>query len=181
MKRVLVIGCCGAGKSTFSRKLREITGLPLYPLDRYYWKPNWVEPDKSEWERVVTRLIARDEWIIDGNYSGTLEMRINRSDTVIWLDFPRLLCLLRALKRIAFSGRNERPDMADGCEERFELEFLQYVWNFRRDKGPKLEGLFGGLPSHVKKERFTSPAEQAQFLKQLSKQRFGTKTANDIR
>ena len=95
MRRVLVIGSCGAGKSTFSRRLHKLTGLPLLHLDRHYWKPGWVESEVDEWKAKVEELIAGDEWIIDGNYGGTMEMRMRRADTVIWLDLPRYLCTYR--------------------------------------------------------------------------------------
>lgn len=139
MKRVLVIGSCGAGKSSFSQRLHKITALPVIHLDRYYWKPGWVEPPKEEWKRIVADLIDRDEWIIDGNYGGTMEMRINRADTVFWLDMSRHLCVSRIVKRTLLYKEGSRPDMADGCDERFKWDFMRYVWNFRRDKNPIIE------------------------------------------
>lgn len=136
MKRILVIGSCGAGKSTFARRLHEKTGLELIHLDKIYWKPNWTESSKEDWSKKVLEIIKGDSWIIDGNYGGSMETRMSHCDTVIWLDFPRAVCTWRVLKRIAFYKKNGRPDMADGCDERFDREFLKYVWNFPRDKNP---------------------------------------------
>lgn len=164
MKRVLVIGSCGAGKSTFARQLHEMTGLPLIPLDRHYWKPGWVESEKDVWHETVRELIGRDEWIIDGNYGGTMEMRLKRADTVIWLDLPRHICLYRVLKRTySYSGRR-RPDMAEGCAERIELPFLKYVWNFRRDKNPLLEKRLAEVAGKITKVRLTSTRAVSDFF-----------------
>ncbi len=139
MKKVLVIGSCGAGKSTFARRLQEITGLKLIHLDKIHWKPNWTETPEKEWLEKVREIINDESWIIDGNYGGTMEMRMERCDTVIWLDFPRTVCTWRVLKRILFYKKSGRPDMAEGCDERFDWEFLKYVWNFPRDKNPSIE------------------------------------------
>jgi adenylate kinase family enzyme len=80
--------------------------LPLIHLDRLYWKPNWVETtDKSEWKRTIENALRHDAWILDGNYSGTLEMRLEKCDTVIFLDLPRLLCVYRILKESRFTAR----------------------------------------------------------------------------
>ncbi len=139
MKRVLVIGSCGSGKSTFARRLQEITGLKLIHLDKIHWKPNWTETPKEEWIGKVREIIKGDSWIINGNYGGTMEIRMAVCDTVVWLNFPRTVCTWRVLKRVAFYKKQNRPDMADGCDERFDWEFLKYVWNFPRDKNPHIK------------------------------------------
>jgi adenylate kinase family enzyme len=141
MKKILVIGSCGSGKSTFSRRLGEKTGLEVIHLDKLYWKPNWVEPDKAEWKKTVETLLKRDSWIIDGNYSGTIEMRLAACDTVIFLDYPRITCVRRALKRIALSYGKTRADMGEGCNEKFDLEFIKWIWNYPTRTKPKVEAL----------------------------------------
>lgn len=136
MKRVMVIGCCGAGKSTFSKRLHSILGLELIHLDQYYWKPNWIETKAEEWRKKVHELAAKPEWIIDGNYGGTMDIRMEKADTIIFLDYPTLSCLWRITKRIQkYKGRT-RPDMPEGCHERYDLEFYHYVatYNLRRKK-----------------------------------------------
>ena len=140
MERVVVIGSGGAGKSTFSRRLGEATGLPVIHLDNIFWKPNWQPTPREEWEKTVAELVRRDSWIMDGNFGGTRELRIRASDTVIFLDIPRLICLYRVIKRaITFRGKN-RPDMAEGCHEKFDREFAGWVWNFpKRSRGRILE------------------------------------------
>lgn len=138
MKRVMVIGSCGAGKSTFSRKLHSVIKLPLYHLDQHYWKPNWEETSKEEWQEIVTILSEKQEWIIDGNYGGTMEIRMKKADTIIYLDYPTWKCLGRVVKRTFSHWHKVRPDMPEGCKERFDLEFLHYVATFNIIRRKKL-------------------------------------------
>ncbi len=132
MKKVLVIGSGGSGKSTFSRALGEVTGLPVIHLDSIYWRPNWQKTPSEEWERTVARLVRREAWIMDGNFGGTRAMRVQESDTVILLDISRWICVYRVLKRtLKYRGRT-RPDMGSGCGEKLDLEFLLWIWTFPR-------------------------------------------------
>jgi adenylate kinase family enzyme len=130
MKKIVVIGSGGSGKSTFSRRLGEKLGIPVVHLDKLFWRPNWTRTPEDEWIETLRREIARDEWIMDGNFGATREMRLQACDTVIFLDMPRWLCMYRILKRTILFHRNTRPDMAEGCHERFNLEFLLWVWNY---------------------------------------------------
>ena len=137
MQKILVIGCCGSGKSTFSKKLQAVLNLELIHLDQYYHKPDWQEPEKEQWERLVSRLVQKPSWIMDGNYKGTFDIRFKEADTIIYLDYSILKCLWRVIKRIVKYHGTVRPDMPKGCEERFDLEFLHYVatFNFKNRKG----------------------------------------------
>src|ERR1700733_11230557 len=99
MRRVAVVGSSGAGKSTFARRLGERTGLPVIHLDHAYWRPGWDPPPDDEWDEIAPRLAAGDEWIIDGNYSRTVDARARRADVVVFLDYPRVGCLARVLRR----------------------------------------------------------------------------------
>jgi adenylate kinase family enzyme len=162
MRRVLVIGSPGAGKSTFAAALARRTGLELIHLDRHYWRAGWTEPDPAEWAEEVARLTAREAWVMDGNYGGTLALRLARADTVIWLDFPVWLCLWRIIRRaVRYRGR-VRPDMAQGCPERLEWEFVSYTarfpWSGRRRIVEKLP-LFNGTLVHLRR-----PSEGKRFL-----------------
>lgn len=127
MQRILILGCCGAGKSTLSRSLAEQLNLPIIHLDQHYWQPNWKEPTRVDWEEKVKELIKEDKWIMDGNYSGTIDIRINRADTIIYLESSTIKCLYRVMKRIVKYRGKVRPDMPPGCPERFDLGFLHYV------------------------------------------------------
>lgn len=129
-KRILVIGCCGAGKSTFAKKLHKILKLPLIHLDKYYHKPNWEEPEKKEWERILFQLVKENKWIMDGNYANSFNIRIPRADTIIYLDYSSFNCLIRVVKRVVRDYGKNRSDMAEGCKESFDLSFLKFVVRF---------------------------------------------------
>lgn len=129
-----MIGCGGSGKSTLARALSKNLVLPLVHLDREYWRPGWVEPSKEEWEERVRALCAADEWVIDGNYGGTLELRLERADTAIFLDLPTASCLLGIGRRFLRWRGTTRPDLPAGCPETIDLKFLRYVLGYRRTR-----------------------------------------------
>ena len=141
-----MIGSGGAGKSTFSRRLGEILNLEVIHLDALYWHPGWVETPKPEWRRRVEELARRDSWIMDGNYSGTFDLRFEACDTVVFLDVSRPVCLWRVLKRRALYRRGDRPDMARGCDEELSLEFLRWVWAYPERTRPKVMRLLRESP-----------------------------------
>jgi adenylate kinase family enzyme len=130
MRRVLVLGSGGAGKSTFARALGERTGLPVVHLDRHWWRPGWVESPKAEFEADVAELIARDAWVMDGNYAGTLPARLAAADTAVFLDVPRVTCLFRVIVRALRHRGRTRLDMPPDCPERLEWEFVQWIWTY---------------------------------------------------
>ena len=134
MERILIIGCGGAGKSTLARQLGDKLGLPVVHLDSIFWLPNWVERDRDEFDELVRQELAKDQWIMDGNYNRTMRSRIQYCDTIIYLDFSRMACILGVLKRVLTTYGTVRPDMGEGCPERFDLEFLKWVWNFNKEK-----------------------------------------------
>ena len=154
MQRILIIGCSGAGKSTLARKLGEKTGLPVVHLDALFWKPGWVESEREVFDARVLAELEKPAWIIDGNYARTLPVRLEKCDGVIYLDFPRWLCILGVLKRVLTTYGTVRPDMPEGCPERFDWEFLKWVWNFNRNNREK---------TWVQLEKL--PAEKVMILK----------------
>lgn len=133
-----MIGCGGSGKSTLARALSRNLGLPLVHLDYEYWGAGWVEPPKEEWAERVRTLCAADAWLMDGNYSGTLELRLARADTAIFLDLPTASCLLGILRRFLYWRGRTRPDLPEGCPESIDLEFVRYVLRYRRTRRPTM-------------------------------------------
>lgn len=141
MQRIAIIGSPGSGKSTLAPKLGEILGIEVIHLDRLYHRPGWAETPKDEWRRMVEDLVRKDSWIIDGNYGGTMDIRLAAADTIVLLDLPRITCLLSTIQRAIRYRRGGRPDMAEGCRERFDreyLEFLKYIWRFPVDRTPRV-------------------------------------------
>ena len=131
MERVMIIGCGGAGKSTLARALGEITGLPVVHLDKIWWEPgNWQHISREEFDCRLAEELQKPRWILDGNFNRTLEDRISRCDTVIYLDYPRLVCLKNWLFRVVKNWGRARPDMGPGCAEWFDPEMAGWIWNF---------------------------------------------------
>ena len=138
MKKVIIIGSGGAGKSTLARKLSEITGIEIYHLDKLFWQPGWVSITREELADKIKAIIPRDSWIIDGNYSGTMEMRLEAADTIIYLDFPTIVCIWGIFKRWMMYTGKERPDITAGCNEKIDWEFFNWVRTYRRRNRKKL-------------------------------------------
>lgn len=166
MKRVLVIGSPGAGKSAFSQTLAKQTGLPLIHLDDEYWLPGWVRRDSGQWKKRVESLIADEVWILDGNYTSTLELRAGRADHVIVLMYPRWLCLYRAITRAWW---NRRPDRKALGREPLNREFLSFIWNFSstgQAQLDRLSALSAALPD-VRLTVLRSDREARRYLQAL--------------
>ncbi len=134
MERIIIIGCGGAGKSTLARQLGEKLDIPVIHLDKLFWKPGWVHVSNEEFDVLHTQELAKEKWIIDGNFNRTMPERIARCDTVIYLDFSRVACLLGVLKRVLTTYGTVRPDMGEGCPERIDFEFLKWVWGYNKNK-----------------------------------------------
>jgi adenylate kinase family enzyme len=136
MQKIIVIGCPGSGKSTFSRKLSKITNIPLYHLDMLFWNADKTTVEKSVFLERLGEALKKDSWIIDGNYISTMERRIIECDTVIFLDYPVDICLLGIEKR----NGTVRSDMP-WVETEADPEFLEFIKNFSADIKPKIMAL----------------------------------------
>jgi adenylate kinase family enzyme len=161
MRRVLIIGPCGSGKSTLARELAPRMGLPLVHMDQLGWQAGWVETEKAELNAGLAEAVAGEEWLIEGNYGSTLAPRLERADTVIYLDFPIRLCLSRLIRRIATLRGQSRPDMPEGCPERFDFAFFWYVLNW--NSGPRVRTEAHIAPYVSKVIRLRNPQMLAQW------------------
>lgn len=167
MQRVLVIGSGGAGKSTLAVRLAERTGLPVIHLDALYWRAGWQEPSEEEWAAKVGELIRGPRWIMDGNYGGTLDMRLAACDTAIFLDVSRMRCLWRILRRrVRFHGRS-RPDMVEGCPERLNWEFTAWIWTYPIRRRPTIMRQLSALRPDQRAIVLRSDAEVEAFLQSV--------------
>jgi adenylate kinase family enzyme len=162
MQRVAILGPGGAGKSTLADELGARTGLPVIHLDRYFWRPNWVETPRDEWRARQEELFAADAWIADGNYSATADVRLRRADTVLLLDIPIWRTIPRALRRSI--GNHGRSVQAEGCPERVDPAFLWWIATYRRRSRPKV---FALVKAHAPDAKFLvlrSPGAVRRFL-----------------
>ena len=167
MNKIAIIGSGGSGKSTLAKELGQILHLPVYHLDSLYWKPNWVPTPKTEWAQMMEALVAKETWIIDGNYGGTMDIRLNKADTIIYLDYPTYIPLYRVLKRrVQYHGKS-RPDMGEGCEEKIDAQFIKWVLHYRRDKRPGILNKLNQLKATKEVLIFDTPNTLKEFIAKL--------------
>lgn len=162
-KKAIVIGSPGAGKSTFSRGLRDVTGLPLYYLDMLWHQPDKTTISKQEFDMKLKDILIRDRWIIDGNYNRTLEMRLKCCDIVFLLDYPLDICLSGAESRIG----KEREDLP-WYETEFDSEFKEFILNFPKESLPQIYGLIEKYRKGKRVIIFKSREESEEYLKKFS-------------
>ena len=160
MEKVIVIGSPGAGKSTFARKLRDKTGLPLYYLDMLYHNPDKTTVSRDEFDARLTEILESDQWIIDGNYQRTIPLRFEKCDTVFFFDVPLEECLEGATARIG----TKREDMP-WVEEVFDEEFKQYIIDFPKDQLPVICDLIDKYKNDKEIIVFESRAEADAWLR----------------
>ena len=133
MQRIIVIGCPGSGKSTISRALHNKTGIPLYHLDMMYWNADKTTVEKSVFLERLSAVLENNEWIIDGNYGSTMELRMAACDTVIFLDYPLDICL-DGIRERRGKPRNDLP----WIETEEDSEFIEFIKNYNEQQKPKV-------------------------------------------
>ena len=162
MKRVIVIGCPGSGKTTFAEKLNKITGLPLYHLDAIWHKPDKTHIPREEFDQRISEIFATDEWIIDGNYGRTVEMRLKECDTVFLFDLPTEVCLQGACERLG-KGRYDMP----WIEKELDPEFEGFIKDFAHNSLPGLYELIEKYKTEKQVIVFKSRKEADGFLNKI--------------
>lgn len=159
MKKIIVIGCPGAGKSTFARKLRDATGLPLYYLDMLWHKSDKTNISREEFDTKLSEIMAKEKWIIDGNYQRTLETRLKECDTVFMLDFPIEVCILGVESRIG----KKREDFP-WIEAEFDSKFKQWILHFSERELPVIYELLEKYKSDKEIVVFKSRNEANRYM-----------------
>ena len=149
-RRIMVIGCSGGGKSTLSQKLASHFGLTYLSIDRdILWLPGWVERGKEEQRERIIERIAGERWVMDGTNPSTFDIRLPRTDILIWVRMPRLLCVWGVMTRwLKHIGRT-RPEMAPGCIEKVDWQFLEFIWTFERKFAPRVISEIAAHGPHV--------------------------------
>lgn len=170
MKKIAIIGSGGSGKSTLARRLGEFLKIEVFHLDALFWKPGWIGTSKDEQKLIQSELVEHENWIFDGNYSGTMDIRLNNADTIIFLDMPRTICAYRVIKRRLQYRNKTRPDMGEGCEEKLDLEFLKWLWEYPKTKKPVIMKKLESLSIEKEIIILTNPSEVEQFLNRIRTQ-----------
>ncbi len=170
MKRVMIVGQPGSGKSTLARQIGRRTGLPVVHVDRIHHLPGWKERPRDEKIAMAMAEQAKPEWIFEGRLSATFEDRFARADTVIFLDLPLGLRFWRVIKRSVLHYGRTRPDMQEGCPERFSYEFYKWIWDTRETGRQKELELLARDTPEKHKFHLTSPKAVRDFLVALDEQ-----------
>lgn len=167
MQRVMIIGNAGSGKTTFSEKLAEKTGLPLVHLDKLYWRGNWEHLSREEFDTVLQETLDQPQWILDGNFNRTIRHRLSYCDTVFFFDLPTIVCLWGITKRIFQNYGKVRKDMGGNCKERFDKQKRSLYRNVLRFNREHREDYYRLLSqaNHANVVVFRSRRQAVRYLK----------------
>ena len=162
MNKIIVIGCPGSGKTTFSRKLAQVTGIPIYHLDAVWHKPDKTHIEREEFDKIQEDIFAAETWIIDGNYRRTVEMRVRACDTVIFFDLPTEICVEGAKARVG----KMRPDMP-WQEDYLDMQFYAEIMSFKERVVPGIYEILNRYKNEKRIIVFKSRDEADKFLKSI--------------
>ena len=169
MRRIIVVGSQGSGKTSLASKLGRKLGLPVIHLDVLYWRPGWKASDTASFRVRVTDAIAGDEWVVDGSFSGlAFDLTLARAETLVVIDRPRWLCQWRILWRSAFDRDRSRADLPDGCPEQFDWKLMREAWRYDRERAPVIEAERKQYGTNVPVVRLSSDRDIADFLESAS-------------
>jgi adenylate kinase family enzyme len=169
MRRIIVVGSQGSGKTSLASKLGRKLGLQVVHLDVLYWRPGWKPSDTAGFRLRVTDAIAGDEWIVDGSFSGlAFDLTLARADILVVIDRPRLLCQWRILWRSAFDRDTARPDLPEGCPEQFDWKLMREAWRYDVERAPVIEAERIQYGAHVPIVRLRSDRDITNFLGTLT-------------
>ena len=170
IQRIMIIGGAGSGKSTLARELGELLHLPVVHIDTIYWQPGWVMRQLDEIARLTNEAVDGDAWVFEGNHSHTMPYRASRADLLIFLDISTGRRLWRVIRRIAKYHGRTRPDMGDGCPERFDWDFIKWVVDYRKNGRIRALKFVEQAPNHLIKRVLRSPREVDTFLDSMRRE-----------
>lgn len=169
MRRALVVGCPDAGKTTLARCLSEKLALPLIHLDVHYWRPGWTPSYRDDWRARAAKLTDAPEWIMDGNFPDTFDIRMPHADSLVWLDYSPAICLLRVLHRRLKYASRARADLPVGCREGFDPKLIRFIlWDFPIYGRRKIVEAIERFGLHLEVTRLCSDSDAEDFLSRLA-------------
>jgi len=166
-QRIMIIGQPGSGKSTLARAMGNSLNLPVVHIDHIHWQSGWVDRPGPEKDRLCSEVHARNAWIFEGGRSGTWPERLGRADTLIWLDFPLTIRAWRVFCRTIRYYGEARPDLPEGCPERFSCNFALWMWSTRISSRLLMQSLFDSAPTHKDKYQLRNRQEVEDFIGRL--------------
>jgi adenylate kinase family enzyme len=170
MRRIVVVGCAGSGKTSLALNLGRKLALPVVHLDVLYWLPGWKESDKASFRIRVADAIAGDDWVADGSFSElALDLTLSRADTLVMIERPRWLCQWRIAWRSAFDRSRQRPDLPEGCPEKFDPKLMREAWRYNVERLPAIEAEREKYGAHVAVVRLNSDREIENFVDSVAR------------
>ena len=170
MNRIVIVGSGGSGKSTLAAQVGLALGVEVTHLDGLFWKPGWVRVSAAEQEALVREAVSRASWIIDGDHLRTQAIRFAAADTILFLDFPRGICLRRTVKRFFRYWGRSRVGMAAGCPERLNWLLLKWVWRYPNDNRAQVLANIRSYGRGCEVVTLRSPKEVRRFLAAVSRE-----------
>jgi adenylate kinase family enzyme len=173
VRKIVIIGCCGGGKTTLAYQLSRKLSIEVYDLDDHFWHAGWVVTPDDRWQEIQHELVGRDSWIISGTYTSTLDIRINAADTIIFLDLPLWLCFWRVIKRKVknyYGLEQSLPKRVQGSHKfgfkaiRSDLGFLLYVLKFKKNYNAPIRKILDRVKADKKVIKLSSPKEVTEFV-----------------
>jgi adenylate kinase family enzyme len=166
MKRILIIGSAGAGKTTLARYISQQCALPLIHLDQEFWRPGWASTPGELWKQRIAQIITQPAWIIDGYYHDILEETCRAADTIIFLDLSHRLCTYRVCLRYLKNRllHQVRLDLPDGCPEQLRWSFLSWIWTFPQKQRPAILQTIQNMQKVGAEQHIIIIHNQAEFV-----------------
>lgn len=171
-KRIVILGSGGSGKTTLANYISKKTDLPIIYLDKEYWLPNWERPNIDDWSHKITNLVQNEEWIMDGNYIDTLDIRLSKADLVIMLDIKSSVCISSVFFRTLIGHFIKRNDINEGCKDKFDEKYvnlIKWVKEFKNIYFTQLIDLCLQYPN-IDLKLFTKRKNARKFIKRMAKQ-----------
>jgi adenylate kinase family enzyme len=169
MRRILIVGPLGTGKSTLALKLGDLLEIPVHHLDWLYWGDTWTPPPPSEWQELLDDLVNGDSWIIDGNFTSSLPQRLAAADTVIYLDLPPSTSTIRAIRRRILHRWRRAPGVPGGERPMFNVQLFRWIWEFPSQHRPHLIAQLRQPPVAHKAIILRNRRDVRRFLRSVGK------------
>ena len=169
IKRVMIIGQPGSGKSTLACDLGNLLDIPVFYIDKIHWQSGWIEREGHEKDRLCSEVHSRDRWVFEGGRSSTWKERVDRADMLIWLDFPLKIRSWRIFTRTIRYYGESRPDLPEGCPERFSVEFIRFIWKTRKVGRARMTKFFDFAPAGTEKYHLCNQAAVEMFKERVTK------------